>query len=439
MEANIMAEKSKLELFEEAKRLRQKEREEKEKRDANRGNNNYQNFEPINYVAMEIGEDHIVRFLGNPMLQRNNDPYSPKLVLSSKIIGDDDKQFRCIWPQQSQQPNWILWKIYNTVMKYKWDQALNGGKGGRVYDYATVHPTIFGRIAKNGKLDNTFEDGWTPNKFIMINVIDRHDMEFHKTNKQTKLLSKKVSISKDEKTAFYEIGITEKLYNSVWDGIVEKCGPWEDYDICVRKEKADPWYIAYHAEKEDWKINDSVKKFIVKGPLTEEELSWERYNIDNLSKVSSYQKIQKKLGLFIEQVDQVFEKKYTEELNDLVELEKQEYEKNKKEKEEKTIVQKPEINKKKEEVKKEIPSRNSIKKEEVFSVDSLDKAYYKGIDKLTNEMKKQIIGKTENGGLKYTENSPQPYICVSKDCDFAAPANFTYCPKCGVELPEPPK
>ena len=66
---------------------------------------------------------------------------------------------------------------------------------------------------------------------------------------------------------------------------------------------------------------DSFNSMAVR-PLTEEELSWERTDLDKIYPTTSYQKIYNRLKLFIQQVDAAFKTNFTDELEKLVEDEK---------------------------------------------------------------------------------------------------------------------
>jgi hypothetical protein len=436
-------EKSKQEIYEEAKKKREEERRDKAEKDkARQSGGSFTTMEPIQYVALEKEKDRIVRLLGNPKLSRNGDPYSAKDIFTSRILGDNDKYFRCNWPDKNAQSNWILWKIYDLVTSGNWvdtDVLLPNGKKKREKKciYEESHPSIFYRVTKNNRIEQPYEKGWLPAKSVVINVIDRHDMEWHRQNKHTKLLSRNVNVDKNG-IAWYDAGVPESLYNTIWDEIVEKAGWFDEYDIAIRRIEGDPYYRVYHAEKGDWQIDENVKQFVVKGSLTDEEKSWEKYNIDSITKVTSYYKIKKNLESIIGQIDKTFNKKFTEELNDFLEMERKEWEKNK------TIIDetKPEVPKEIKSEPKKVLQRGESTTEstkeiiEVFSVNFLDKKIYQGIDKLDDKMKAQIIGLNEkDGSLIYSKDSPQLYGCKDKKCNFESPENFSFCPKCGIEFP----
>ena len=109
-------------LFGDAKVSRQTEKmKEAEKK-------NYSDYEEVQFGALRMNALSSFRILGNPASNRMGDETSPKNVVMSMITGDDDKKFRCIWPDAPNGDvgkNWILGKIFNKVMAYKWDSEAN--------------------------------------------------------------------------------------------------------------------------------------------------------------------------------------------------------------------------------------------------------------------------------------------------------------------------
>jgi hypothetical protein len=429
------------ELFAQAKKKVEQEKKEKE----SRGQGNFE-FEDKVYVGLEYDKAQLVRILGNPKDARDGDPYSPKTVLTSKILGDNDKNFICNWPLKTENPCWILWKVYDKVMSYKWDKTI-GPKGARVYLNEPLHPTIFNRIANNNQTDSTIANGgWKPASYVIMNVIDRHDVAWHKENKHTKLLSKRVSVGKDGRL-WPEAGIPDSLYNYIWDKVVESYGDWIDYDIALLKSKNGPLptdviYEAYQASTEKLKMPEfkfllPVKDFIVETPLTDEEKSWERYNIDKLFKITSYQKLLKNLGIFLQAVDAAFKTKFYDELVNLAEQEKALAAEAKEEKAQEPIKEssKVEVVPVKE-TPKELVSRGAKPvvapiENKVFDINTLDKVTFKGLTALPPQFKDMIIGiENESGQLLFKPEAGDLLQCDA--CKTLAPSTFTSCPVCGV-------
>lgn len=423
---------SREELFEKAK---EKRKEKKEKEESNFGGSQ---FEDVVYTALSVNNDKVVRVIGNPMVARQN-PTDPKLSIISMILGDNDKKFRCIWPDRSDDPNWILWKIYDKVLSYDWDRTNNVKK----FHNVDSHPELFRRVAKNNS-ENQYEQGWKPSKVVQMNVIDRHDMEWHREEKHLKVLSKKASENGDR--IWFEPGVPEYLYTKIWDDIVEYNGDWQNYDVVLRKLKESPWYSAFHSVDDLKKISDNVKEFIVEGDITEEELSWEGYDFDTLFPVTSYSKIKNRLGKFIKKVDLDFDTKYYEELESLVEVEEKEREKNPKTTKSVTKTKEVKSEEKEDdvdldlepeeapepEVKEKPKTRTRTKKatsdipwDDLYSGE-YNGTEYLGVKSLTDEEKSMIEEVNEDGSFKYVKTWKGNPVSLLKnpDTDFICPEEF---------------
>lgn len=421
----------------------------------NAGGKGYEkrDYDEVCYLGLDYDTPKLVRLLGNPKIARDNDPYSPKAVNISWITGDNDKPFRCVWPLKEENPSWIMWKIFDKVMAYKWEETLNGGKGGRVYLNAESHPSIFKRVDKNNK-DNTMERGWNPAKHIVWNCIDRLDMQYHKDNKKTKLLSKKADYNKEGKQMFPQPGIPEAAYDKIWDDIVEFYGDWEGYDIQITKQKGqkvtDVTYQAICA-KETMKIKKELQAFIVDGSLTEFDMSLERLDIDKMFQVTSYQKLLKNLGIFIQSVDAAFKTKFFEELTALATAEKKLWEiknaENAKNAEangstEKESAQAPAPAPKAtpvsemstpEPVPAPAPRARTANTNTDTNTKPLNFDDYKGYAKLSEDEKAMIVGINSDGSFRYNCKTDDLLPCSDDNCKFESPNTFGSCPKCGIE------
>jgi len=426
--------------FEEAKKKRQQQR-------ANQsfGFSGGQQYEDITYTALESDALKCVRLLGNPTVVRENS-WDPKTFLISMIRGDNGKQFRCIWPSKEDQADWILWRVFDKVMKYDYDRTRNQ----KNYHYAESHPEIFNRVHKNSKPDNTLEKGWKPQTMVAFNVIDRHDMQWHRDNQHTKVLSKKVSESGD--SLFFDPGIPMYLYETIWDSVVEFSGDWNLYDVIVQKISKEPFYRAYHPEddhKKVMQINPDILDLAEVGPLSEEESNFEKYDFDKIYPVTSYTKIKNRLGKFLKEVDGAFGTKFFDE----VEYQAQKEDEKRKEqaqeensrsitKEKETPTQEPET---KEEPPKKARRRPAQKEEstpepggdshEQWLQSLADGTYngtrYEGIPYLTEKEKAMIEGiDDETGQLQYMEEFEGEKVVLMENPSngMLSPESFSRCP-----------
>lgn len=412
-----MSGKSRAEMFEKAKKARNQQKEQE-----NRGRFSV-DYEPITYVGLEKDQQHVIRLLGNPILTREKGT-DPKVVLYSMITGDNGKMFRCIFPDKQENKSHILWKIYNFVLDGKWNKETNT----KDYYYVDEYPKIFNRVFKNGKSKDSktypMETGWRPTTYVCMNVIDRHDMKWHEENNHSKALSKKVVLTDDgEISGWSHIGVPMTLYNTIWDEIVEYNGDFQDYDIVVKKITYDPWYKAYHAIGDNKKIDESITKFIVDSPLTEQEENWERYDFDKIYPVISYRKIMRNLKEFIQEVDATFKKNFYEELVELAEKEKQEYEKVKEEEDKFQVL----VEESKSTRSRKQSTDNSTNE---FSINDIDKTSFKGLDKMTDEEKARIIN-VKDDKLIFEDGEFELLPC--EECKYEFPNDVFVCPKCGKE------
>jgi len=423
---------SRSEAFEKAKAKHKQEKADK----ATRGQGNFE-FTEITYVALENNRETVVRLLGLPYPFRENGS-DVKLINMSMILGDDDKKSRFIWPTKEENPNWILRKVFDKIMAYEWNSA----ESKKDYLNAAAHPAIFNRVFKNDKPEQTYESGWQPKPVCLWNVIDRADMEWHKENKKTKVLSKKLSMyGPNNDKVWYETGVPQYLYEIIWNNVVEYSGDWLDYDVVLSKTSETPWYKAFHGLDEIKKISVESKPLIVEGPLTDEEKALEMYDFDKLFKVTSYTKIKKKLGVFLQRVDAAFGTKYTAELDELVTAEEAERAANAPATEEAAPAEKAA------ETKPEAPSsptvttpaevrpaRTRTAKSEVPVVEGINWAVvaesFEGALKLSDEEKAMVTSINEDGTWSYEiADSDELFECST--CQFESPGAFSSCPNCG--------
>lgn len=432
-----------------------KKRKEEKKQQEQSGGFFTQDRELPQYTALETNGFKLLRFLGEPISMRSK-PTSPKIIYSTFILGDDDKKFRCIFPSKQEDPGWILHKVMNKVMAYTWDSN-EGENGARVYRNKDSHPTIFNRVAKNNN-DHHLETGWRPTPYVVQNVIDRTlDMyQWHKENKKTALLSKK-GREMQNGDMFYEPGYPISLYNTILEEIVEVNGDPNTYDVVVQKLTEQPFYKVFHPvddykkllAKFDDKGEVDISGFdrgVVENPLTEEELSWEMYDLDKIYPVTSYRKIQNRLNIFIQSVDKAFGTKFEQELAEKVEEEKKQWDAEGKTVEGKSKQAPTAVTKEKEipepEKEEEPKKRRREKQEETeegFSVEKILSEHdeLKGAKHLTPEMKAIIkdVEYNNDGTVKtFKYNTSDDILeCINADdgCTMTSPESYTHCPLCG--------
>jgi len=443
---------SREELFNKAKQARTQNKIEAEDRKANGFGG--ENYEETVYTALALNQGKVFRIIGAPTLIRGL-PTDPKESYISMMKADNGKKFRCIWPSRTENKDWFLWKIYDTVMKCRYSSEKDAkGNSIKIYDNFNTHPETFKRVAKNDS-DNQYETGWKPKGFVNMNIIDRHDKKWHEENKHTKLLSKKASEMGDSGKFWFEPGIPTTAYNSIWDDVVEYSGDFQNYDVVLEKKKETPWYKAYHSLDDFKKIDKEALKVVVEGSLTEEELAYELYDLDKLFKITSYSKIQSKLGDFIKKVDIDFKKTFSDELEKLVVIEKAEKEarlavqaledektedlkETKKPTEVKTDQDQDEASPEKKvrqtrKPKETVPETVLIDWEGLID-GSFNGTKYLGISKMTEEEKELVDSVNKDGSFKYVNKVDRDSILQNENSRFDSPETFHIDPLNGEEF-----
>lgn len=305
----------------------EKEREEKEKT-----SKNYQKreYEAIKYVGLSKEHPTIVRFVGNFVAEdlkaHRPNPSDMKFMHISKIKSDDGKTtFYLYLPLRSDEPeqDHLMWKIIDTVYAKEWVKDPATGKNKPIETFKIKHPDVYEKVNKggfteaDGKWPYMYARGWKGPEMLLINVIDRRD-DWCKVNKHTKLISKNVNVTAEGKEyadfgvpAFGFFGPLTNLRNNFKMG-------WEKYDVVITKtgEKLDtvtnmfngtaftnPAAITTNLDKA-MGIDPAEYKFISQEPaLTEEELNYGRYDLDENFRVTSYRTIDKYLGKTIQLID----------------------------------------------------------------------------------------------------------------------------------------
>lgn len=305
----------------------EKEREEKEKT-----SKNYQKreYEAIKYVGLSKEHPTIVRFVGNFVAEdlkaHRPNPSDMKFMHISKIKSDDGKTtFYLYLPLRSDEPeqDHLMWKIIDTVYAKEWVKDPATGKNKPIETFKIKHPDVYEKVNKggfteaDGKWPYMYARGWKGPEMLLINVIDRRD-DWCKVNKHTKLISKNVNVTAEGKEyadfgvpAFGFFGPLTNLRNNFKMG-------WEKYDVVITKtgEKLDtvtnmfngtaftnPAAIATNLDKA-MGIDPAEYEFISQEPaLTEEELNYARYDLDENFRVTSYRTIDKYLGKTIQLID----------------------------------------------------------------------------------------------------------------------------------------
>lgn len=372
-------------------------------------------YDEIAWTCCETGIPKIVRVVGGS--PGNGNPADARVVNIAWVVGDDGKKFKLIRPSINEDPNYIINKIIQKVNSPRWVNKT------KTFPVADSHPEIYARINKNGVNPGdkryNFEKGWTGKEVIIMNVIDRSQMDWHRTNKHTMLLAKGENEGK-ENTKFVDEGISAYAVSSRLSHLFKAYGSWEKYDIALtRTGMKDNPYIIFNASNSPMEVDEDYRDFISdEKSLSDEERSWETYDLNKLYKITPATKIYNRLKNFILQMDMELGTNFYKELEALV-------------KEEKSKEVEDAIN---------TPSYTSETVEETNLITNVEEPILPYMDALTEEQQKLIksVREGENGFYDITWDIPvneqASRLAACPVCHTVAPMEVTKCPACGQQF-----
>ena len=168
-----------------------------------------------------------------------------------------------------------------------------------------------------------FEKGWTGRNVLLMNVLDREQMEWHKENKHSMLISRNIGVGKDG-TEFPEVGVPSYGFSGALGNLFKFYGSWEKYDIGITRTglKEAP-YRVINATKYIEETGDK-SDLVLEAPLTDEERAYEQYDLGKLFQLTNYTKIYNHLKGKIARIDATLNTKFLDDLKFLVDKEKKE-------------------------------------------------------------------------------------------------------------------
>ena len=416
-----------------------------------------------------LSENHtykVFRMLGHsPKLIENvsQEMYTdPILVHQVEVLGDNKKSVKFILPDRDQTDSardHLLYRIYDKICEFDWVERK------RVFRWEEIYKDLFLWANKGGFVGNKgkFCRGLYPNYLLIQNVIDRSDMKWHKENKKTKILAKnsfEVTVKSEEgdyKDTGYTVGVPYNSCSNIWKDLWRKYGSWENFDVAIRpaKKAGDntiPMSILNASRLKEKDMFDDIGEkwagLIQVGPLTEEEQSWERFNLGKAYSISSYSKISKRIGKRLAAIDEAFGTKFSQECKDLASTEaklrkeKQQEGEDQFEEEDGNI----EADKVSVSVPKDIPSekpapkRRSLLDETKKEVPAIDTSVLKGWALLSAEEKAQVesaVKDQETGkclSIKFKASAGALAPCANPTCGVSFPEDWLVCPCCGAKF-----
>lgn len=395
-------------------------------------------YESIEWTGLEPGKDKVIRILGNPPGFGEAKPSDARVVIISRIVADDGKMIRVCRPSyeyfvnNGEAPEYFLDKVIRAAKGCRW---INGK---RVCLLQEKNPALYDKVDKNGFDPSDFrykvDKGWAGRAVFLANVIDRGQMDTHRSTKHSMLLSKKISYKGDKEYA--EDGVP--AYGFV-DKLIPKVvayGPWEGYDLSVRKtgQMSNPYQVCV-ASRVPEEVQSDVRQYIVtQNELTEEEASWERYDLNKLYATTSYTKLWNRLRDTIRAIDKELDTHFYEELKELADKEK-----------EKEKLESEEAEAKEEEISEVAtvteaapfdinPAPKAPIKERRVPTRDIDWSLLPHADLLSDSQKAMIksVTKQEDGSICVDYDTDETiYRCIDGCSIDGIPESFTICPVCG--------
>jgi len=411
----------------------------------------------IEYMPMVKDEYRILRMLGDYPEGDNHKPTDWTYVKSSMFKDDKGKFMSIIW-KTGKNP---FADLFYYMTAGKWDKDANNGKGEKIYEKDGCD--LLKRILTDNS-DNPYASGWKPSIRVLGNVIDRHD-DWCKTNKHTKCIAK--SMTEKDGKVYYTQGITKAMFNLVWDDLCTEYGLlYDEFDVAIRtlskKIGDNTWYKVKNAGDSEAILKAAGAKdgvdylpLVSSEPLTEEELSYEMYDLSDIPFVSTPTPMKfvfERLKKFVKAVDAKYDTDFYTAFEEAIAEETEEYKQKKAEDAEGKPVQTSLTEKKEtlekvteetedlpegdyEEEKPKVRKVRKVKvepKKEVFSVDSLDPEEYKGLPNLSDEEKSLIIGQSNDGTLLFSVDEDEMGSCSTCKADF--PDDHDTCVYCGQQF-----
>lgn len=325
-----------------AKRAEEEEKAAEARRNGS-GSSFQSNYEVIKGAGLSTEEVRIVRLVGNPptSMKPNSDvgPTDAHEIFTGRVINDEGKRVTLRLPLHAEDDmhEHLMWRIIKKVKSVKWvPDPEKPGKNKKIELYANY--PWYDKVVHGGydpeKDDYSYRTskGWTGQQVIIINCIDRED-NWCAENKHTKILSKKVGISKNDdgtETEWPEHGVASFGFVSKLSTLSSQYGSWEKYDLQIKRtgQMQEPTVVkpATIFKKAGLlaELDKSKLDFVsLNDTLTPEELEYERYDIAKYFAPTTYNKILKNFGKTIKAIDVDLNTTFYEELQTLVEKEKE--------------------------------------------------------------------------------------------------------------------
>lgn len=395
-------------------------------------------YESIEWTGLEPGKDKVIRILGNPPGFGEAKPSDARVVIISRIVADDGKMIRVCRPSyeyfvnNGEAPEYFLDKVIRAAKGCRW---INGK---RVCLLQEKNPALYDKVDKNGFDPSDFrykiDKGWAGRAVFLANVIDRSQMDTHRSTKHSMLLSKKISYKGDKEYA--EDGVP--AYGFV-DKIIPKVvayGPWEGYDLSVRRtgQMSNPYQVCV-ASRVPEEVQSDVRQYITtQTELTEEEASWERYDLNKLYATTSYTKLWNRLRDTIRAIDKELDTHFYEELKELADEEKEKLKSEEAEAKEEEVSEAATVTEADVAPFDINPTPKAPIKERRAPARDINWSLLPHAGSLSDSQKAMIksVTKQEDGSICVDYDTDETiYRCINGCSIDGIPESFTICPVCG--------
>lgn len=403
-------------------------------------------YDIVKYCGLELNKPTIIRAVSGPPNSAIDDS-TARTVTLAKLIGDDGKKFRVVRPSITADPSYILNRIILRVRQVKWNN------GVKTYPVEEQCPEIFNIIDKNGVKKNDpklkFEKGWLGKELLVMNVIDRSQMDWHKENKHTMLLAKSVGeFNGSDYVDILDEGISAAAAEVKLNQLFKYYGSWEKYDLAITRtgDKNNAYNITNATKNPETVDDESIAKFIsMEDHLTDEEKSWERYDLTKLFRVTTSTKIYNRLKVTIARIDAALNTHFLTELEQEVEAEKKMFDELYGKEDESNSLSESTVNEEAEIEKEPVKETTSTTVPETktrtrTASANTGKEWQKlpfG-STLSDELKAKVKSVTKKSDGKYDIEWDCPVdelaACPNDKCEAIAPLSASKCPACGLDF-----
>lgn len=258
----------------------------------------------------------LVRFRGGPP-DRNDTPYTARTLQQARIRDDNNKLMDFKMPAFDRDH--VYWRFINTVLEKEGDKYVNKEK---------LSEEAFNRVRYGVAQPNTnqykYEKGMRGREWLVANVIDREMMDVHREEKHTAILCKDISVSKkNPEFVFPDPGVPSYGFiQPLVQSLFKPYKNWENYDIGIfRLGQKEMPYRLINASLYLPEVPEYLQGLVSTTPLTQEELSWEMYDLAKLCAPTSFKVFLKRQGQLLAEIDNYLGTNFFEEIDRLAQEE----------------------------------------------------------------------------------------------------------------------